>query len=169
MVCHARRSVRSSSLPPINNREMRLAYAVATGSAAASNQCRSIAFNTALCTIAEVTAVYMWAEIKQPNRRGPCLPNECLSRDAMPTKGLTSHNLKQLRGRKRAIACCTGLGLNTLRSLLSATTRWQLLPTYVPTLLLAVGAATGGFGDSVGVLVAMGVLTLGLVSFSLLL
>jgi len=40
---------------------------------------------------------------------------------------------------------------------------------YVPTLLLAVGAASGGFGGSKGLLAAMGVLKLVLVSFSLLL
>eukprot|EP00903_Cladosiphon_okamuranus_P017572 g16185.t1 len=47
--------------------------------------------------------------------------------------------------------------------------RLQLLPTYVPALLLAICAATGEFGDSAGVQAAMGVVTLGLVSFSLLL
>ncbi len=45
----------------------------------------------------------------------------------------------------------------------------QVLPVYVPTLLLAVGAATGGFGGSKGLLVAMGVLQLLLVSFTLVL
>ncbi|CAM9163702.1 unnamed protein product [Pylaiella littoralis] len=47
--------------------------------------------------------------------------------------------------------------------------RLQVLPVYVPTVLLSVVATTGGFGGSVALLVAVGALILGLVSLSLLL
>lgn len=86
----------------------------------------------------------------------------------MPTKGLTAQ-LHKLPTIARAVLCRTCRPLAVLRSLFSATPRLQLLPTYVPTVLLAIGAATGGFGGTTGVLAAMGVVTLGLVSFSLLL
>lgn len=72
--------------------------------------------------------------------------------------------LKESRRKLKPVA-----GSRLLRSLLFGTTRLQLLPTYVPALLLVIGAATGGFGNSAGVQAAMGVVTLGLVSLSLLL
>lgn len=56
-----------------------------------------------------------------------------------------------------------------LRCVIFRDARLQVLPVYVSTLLLSANAATGGFGGSVGLLVATGVLTLGLVSISLLL
>lgn len=84
--------------------------------------------------------------------------------------GWVVNTFKNRRGCQRAASHAQPVALvAALRSLCSATTRLQLLPTYVPALLLAIGVATGGFGDSAGVLAAMAVLTLGLVSFSLLL
>ncbi|CAB1111999.1 unnamed protein product [Ectocarpus sp. CCAP 1310/34] len=60
-------------------------------------------------------------------------------------------------------------GVLTLLHVLVEGPRLQVLPVYLATVLLAVGAAAGGFGDSAGLLAAMGVATLGLASCSLLL